>query len=235
MSATLGDNNLIEDAISGKHGLRQSVARSLLEAAKLGRADAQRTLEAQVKSAYIDALLARDLLDFAGETLKSATQTYDLMHVRLQAGAVSEADEAKVETAKLEAEQAVDQATEALRVAKLGLAFLLGVRGRVPVFHVDQDLPVYVVPPSLSAANPDQLLDEAMRRRPDLMIEDRQRDAAQGQLKLARRLRIPDLNLNMNYQQQAGVSTLNSASPPTFTFTLGGTLPLWVPPARARS
>jgi cobalt-zinc-cadmium efflux system outer membrane protein len=226
VTASLGDNNLIEDALSGKRGLRKRVAQSLLAAARLGRADAQRVLEAQVKGTYIGALLARDLLDFAGETQKSAQQTYDLMHVRLQAGAVSEADEAKVETAKLEADQAVDQATEALRVAKLALAFLLGVRGRVPEFHVDQDLPVYVVPAPLAAANPEQLLDEAMHRRPDLMIEDRQREAAQSQLKLARRLRIPDLNLNLNYSQQAG-TTLNSASPPTFILTIGGILPLW--------
>ncbi len=60
------------------------------------------------------------------------------MHIRLKAGQISDADDAKVETAKLEADQAVDMATQALRVAKVGLAFLLGVRGRVPEFHVDE-------------------------------------------------------------------------------------------------
>ena len=46
-------------------------------------------------------------------------------------------------------------------VAKLGLAFLLGVRGKVPEFHVDEDLPVYRVPAALAGANLDDLLTEA--------------------------------------------------------------------------
>ncbi|MEO6954842.1 MAG: TolC family protein [Polyangia bacterium] len=222
---TLGDGNALEDAISGKRGLRKRVAQAVLSASRLGRADAERQLEYQVKSQYIDALLARDQLDFAGEIQKGTTQTYELMHVRLLAGAVSEADEAKVETAKLEADQAVDEATEQLRVAKLGLAFLLGVRGSTPVFHVDQDLPAYRVPPGLGMTTSDTLIHDAIERRPDLRIVDKLRESDEAKLVLARRLRVPDLNLNMGYQQQAG-TTASAAQPPTFTFGLGGTLPL---------
>ena len=74
--------------------------------------------------------------------------------MRYKAGAISEADEAKVETVKLEADQAVDTLQQALRVAKLALAFLLGVRGPVPDFHVEQDLPKFPVPPPLASATP---------------------------------------------------------------------------------
>ena len=47
--AGLGDSNAIVDTLSGKRGLRRSVADAALAAARLGRADAQRTLELQVK------------------------------------------------------------------------------------------------------------------------------------------------------------------------------------------
>ena len=222
---TLGDGNALEDAISGKRGLRKRVAMAALAASRLGRADAERQLEFQVKSQYIAALLARDLLDFATEIQKGTTQTYELMHVRLLAGAVSEADEAKVETAKLEAEQSVDEATEQLRVAKLALAFLLGVRGATPVFHVDQDLPAYRVPAALGGTTSDALIADAIQRRPDLRIADKLREGDEAQLALDRRLRVPDLNLDLGYQQQAG-TTANAAQPPTFTFGIGGTLPV---------
>ena len=222
---TLGDGNALEDTISGKRGLRKRVALAALAASRFGRADAERQLEFQVKSQYIAALLARDLLDFATEIQKGAAQTYELMHVRLLAGAVSEADEAKVETAKLEAEQAVDGATEQLRVAKLALAFLLGVRGATPAFHVDQDLPPYRVPAALGNTTPDTLIADAIQRRPDLRIADKLRESDEAKLALTRRLRVPDLSLDVGYQQQAG-TTANAAQPPTFTFGIGGTLPV---------
>lgn len=226
VTAGLGDGNALEDAISGKRGLRKRVAAAALASARLGRLDAQRTLEYQVKSQYIAALLARDLLDFANEIRGGAEETYRLMHVRYAAGAVSEADEAKVELALLEAEQSVDSATEALRVAKLGLAFLLGVRGKVPTFHVSQDLPAFVVPPALAQASVESLLADAWRFRPDLRQSDEEQRRAAAQVTLARRLRVPDISLNVSYQQQTG-SDATAAQPPTFAFGVQGTLPVF--------
>ena len=48
----LSDSAAIEDSLSGKRDLRLRVARRALEAARLSRADALRTIEFQVKSAY---------------------------------------------------------------------------------------------------------------------------------------------------------------------------------------
>ncbi len=226
VTAGLGDGNALEDAISGKRGLRKRVAAAALASAKLGRVDAQRMLEYQLKEQYIAALLARDLLDFANEILRGAEQTYQLMHVRYAAGAVSEADEAKVELAKLEAEQAVDSATEALRVGKLGLAFLLGVRGKVPTFHVSQDLPPFRVPSALAQTSVEQLLTEAWAYRPDLQQAQEDQKKAQVSVSLARRMRVPDLSLNVAYQQQTGTDA-TAAQPPTFSFGIQGNLPVF--------
>jgi cobalt-zinc-cadmium efflux system outer membrane protein len=233
----LGDSNAIEDSLSGKRGLRLKVARAALAAAKQSRMDAQRTLEYQVKQQFIQAVLARDSLDFALEVQKTATQTFDLNTVRYNAGAISEADVAKVETAKLEADQAVDQAAQALRVAKVGLAFLLGVRGPVPDFHVQQDLPKFVVPQSLAIATRDSLLDSAFRLRPDLRSQQAQRERSRAQLALNKRLRFPDIALNLEYSQQGSSSgaqvagsppmTITPIAPPTLQVSLAGTLPVF--------
>ncbi|HXT97512.1 MAG TPA: TolC family protein, partial [Polyangia bacterium] len=122
----LGDSNAIVDTLSGKRGLRRSVADAALAAARLGRADAQRTLELQVKQAYFQAVAAGAALDFARETAESTTHTFDLNQIRYKSGAISEVDLSRTETAKLEADQAVDATTLALHNAKVQLAFLLG-------------------------------------------------------------------------------------------------------------
>jgi cobalt-zinc-cadmium efflux system outer membrane protein len=226
VSAGLGDSNALEDSLSGKRYLRLKVAHAALAAARMSRADAQRTLELAVKSAYISAVQARDNLDFALQVQTGGNQIFQLNQTRYNAGAISEADLAKVETMKLEADQAVDSAEQALRAAKVQLAFLLGVRGRVPDYKVDQDLPKFFVPAPLASTTADSLMNEAIDRRPDLKALKLQRDRALASISLAKRNRFPDLSLNLQYSQQAG-STANAAQPPTLSLGLIGTLPLF--------
>ncbi|MDB4970948.1 MAG: Heavy metal efflux outer membrane protein CzcC family [Myxococcales bacterium] len=226
VTAGLGDSNALEDSLSGKRWLRLKVARAALAAARMNRSDAQRTLELEVKTAYIQAVLARDSLDFALQVQGGANQIFQLNQTRYNAGAISEAELAKIETAKLQADQAVDVSTQALRAAKLQLAFFLGVRGSVPDFHVDQDLPRFVIPPSLANATAATLLDEAVQHRPDLRAAEHQRARAEAAIALARRDRFPDISLNLQYQQQAGFNA-SAAQPPTVSLGLMGTLPLF--------
>ena len=176
----LSDNSAIEDSLSGKRQLRVDVAKNALQAAKLGRADAQRTLEFQVKQAYVQMVLAQQALDFAGEVAKSNQTTLDLNKRRYAAGAIDEGDLARVETAKLEADQAVDTATLSLRQARVALAFLLGVRGRVPEFGVDHDTLKYRVPGALQNSTPEALLRQAFETRPDLRALGYQKQRAQA-------------------------------------------------------
>jgi cobalt-zinc-cadmium efflux system outer membrane protein len=226
VSATLGDSNALEDSLSGKRWLRLKVAKAALAAARLGRQDAQRLLELGVKSAYIQAVLARDNLDFALQVQTGANQIFELNQTRYKAGAISEADLAKVETMKLEADQSVDAAVQVLRASKVTLAFLLGARGTVPDYKVDQDLPKFVVPAPLEHATTDSLVASAIEHRPDLRAIRFQRDRAAASVALARRNRVPDLSLNVGYSQQAGTTNL-AAQPPTVTFGIIGSLPLF--------
>jgi cobalt-zinc-cadmium efflux system outer membrane protein len=225
----LNDQGALSDVLFNKRGLRLKVARAALQAARQGRADAQRTLELQLKQQYIQAVLARDELDFALEVQKATTTTFDLGKIRYDKGAISEADEAKIEAAKLEADQAVATARQGLEVAKLGVAFLLGVRGAIPQFAVDQDLPKYRVSPALAGASRESLLAEALENRPDLRGQLFQRDRAQASIALAKRLRVPEIALDLGYQQtgSGGIGTNAPLQPPTLSIGLSAPIPLF--------
>lgn len=219
----LSDSAAIFDVLTGKRALRVRAARAALEASRASRADAERTVGAQVKGQLVQVVLAQESLRFAREVAASQARALELTRTREEAGAISEADVARVEVAKLEADQAVDAAAQALRDARAQLAFLLGARGEVPDFEVEApELAHARPPPALAGATAAALTARAAERRPDLRAARLQRDRAEGALALARRQRIPDVTLSLNYSQEG--TTNQAVTPPTFT--LGVSLPL---------
>ena len=223
----LGDSNAIEDTLSGKRGLRRGVAEAALAAARLQRADAQRTLELQVKQAYLAAAAARVALDFAREMAASTARTFELNQVRYKSGAISEVDLSRTETAKLEAEQAADAADQSLHAAKVQLAFLVGRRQTFTDFQIDAEQLRFAVPAGLAGSSPQRLVDQAVEARPDLRAQENQRVRAQRAISLARRQRFPDLGIGVEYQQQGSPGDSQAISPPTLQVSLTGIIPLF--------
>ncbi len=221
----LSDSAALEDSLSGKRSLRLKVARNALEAAKLSRKDAQRTLEYQVKSAYVQVAQAVLEYRFAKEVADSNAKTLEIFQVRYRGGAVNEGDVARIETQKLEADQALDSASQAVRQARVALAFLLGVRGVVPEYEVDTKVLDFAPNPALDAATEDGLMRAAFDRRPDLLASGYQRASAEAAIELARRQRFPDVSLSVNYTQQ-GTSS-DSITPPTISVELQAPLPIF--------
>jgi outer membrane protein, heavy metal efflux system len=225
-SVGLGDQNAIEDSLSGKRGLRLEVARAALRAARLTRVDAERTGAALVKQQFVQALIAQESVLTAEETARDSAKLKDLMNVRYRSGAVSEADLARVETDALEAEQSVATAQLQLRTAKLSLAFLLGVRSVVPDFRVEApELLTAAVPQELASTTPQRLLSEALAVRPDLQASQAQIERADAAVRLAKRLVFPDIALSVNYAQQG--TSAAAITPPTVTVGLNLTLPIF--------
>jgi cobalt-zinc-cadmium efflux system outer membrane protein len=229
-SVGLADSNAIEDTLSGKRHLRTRVAEAALAAARMQRVDAQRTLELQVKQAYFAALAATAALEFARQVAVTADGTFQLNQVRYKSGAISEVDLSKTETAKLEADQAVDSALSALRQSKVELAFLLGQRHGFTDFAVDREQLRFAVPAGLKDASAETLIDRAMQARSDLRALAAQRERAGSGLALARRLRFPDIGVGAQYQRQGSGDTPPGApqaiTPPTLELSLTATLPL---------
>lgn len=225
LSASVSDSGALADALSGKRGRRIDVARAALAAARQSRDDALRTLEAQLEQQYVSTVLGRAALGFAREVAEGSSRTLDLTRARLEAGAISEADVARVEVAKLEADQGVDAAAASLRQAKVALALLLGVRGPVPEFDVDPDgFESAAVPPGLASATRESLVERALRARPDVLAARSQLERAEAALALTRRQRFPDVTLSLSYAQEG--TTPAAPTPPTWTFGLAFPLPV---------
>jgi outer membrane protein, heavy metal efflux system len=228
-SLGLSDSAAIEDTISGKRGLRVKVARNALAAAKLSRTDAERTIAFQVKSAYVQIAQAVLGLKFAKEVADSNVKTLDLFQTRFRSGAINEGDLARIQTQKLETDQALDQAVQALRQARVALAFLIGVRGEVPDFDVDTKVLNFSEPPDLAATSEERLLRSAFDHRPDLLAFGYQRASAEAQVALSKRQRFPDVTLAVNYSQlgTGATETGGALSPPTITFGISAPLPVF--------
>lgn len=224
-SAGVSDQSAVFDTLSGKRGLRSRTAELALSVARQNRADTQRTLESMLRQQYLEAVYARDALDLSHESQGRLGHVLELNQARFQHGAISQVDALKVETEKLEADQEVERAELTLAEEKYQLAFLLGVRGRVPDFEVDVDLPRYRVPDDLGHATVDSLLERARKQRPDLAAAHLEHDRAGAALQTARRLRFPDIALSLDVSGQGAGSDVSS--PPTLSFGLTLTPPLF--------
>ncbi len=222
----VGDNGALFDALIGKRLLKVRVAEAALAVARQSRADAERTLTTLVKQQYAQTVLAKATLGFARETALSTAETFRLIDLRYREGAVSEADSARAETAKLEAEQAVAASAQALSSAKATLAFLLGHRtGPLPEFDVEDRLLKFSVPEIVAGTPPAEFYRLAREHRPDLAAARAQVESEQAALDFAKRQRIPDIQTGAQYAE-FGHGQL-AIQPPTLTLGLSFALPVF--------
>jgi cobalt-zinc-cadmium efflux system outer membrane protein len=219
------DQAALSDTLIGKRRLRMAVARAALEATKRSRADAERTLGFTVKQQLLLAELGKEALAYAHEAQRLAAGTLDLVNKRYSAGAVSEADVARAEVQKLEADQAVDVTTQTLVQAKASLTYLLGYDETPDGFDVADDLVRGPRPAGLASASRETLLQEARTHRPDLAASRFQIERAHAAVDLARKARVPDFFPSLQYSQEGrGQSAIQ---PPTVTLGISGALPVF--------
>ncbi|MBX3159658.1 MAG: TolC family protein [Deltaproteobacteria bacterium] len=224
--ATINDQAAIESTLSGKRRLRLAVARAALSAARWERVDVERALVLEVKSGFVQVLIGQRTLELARETAWAYGVLLAKTERQATAGKIGEADVLRVRVAKLQADQSVDTAVQALRKARAQLAFLLGVRTAVPAYvAVEPRLEHYELPPRLAATTHDALLELAFAKRPDLRALEAQLASAEAQVRVARRERFPDVEVTVGYSQQ-GTNEL-AVTPPTFAFGLSAPIPLF--------
>jgi cobalt-zinc-cadmium efflux system outer membrane protein len=225
----VNDSAALESILSGKRDLRLKVARNALAAAKLSRVDAERSIAFQVKATYLQVAQAALGHEFARQVAASNAVTLKKFEARYSKGAINEGDLERIETQKLESDQALDAAMQALRVARAALAFLLGVRGQVPEFEVDTHVLDFSVPPSVENASEVGLLRNAFAVRPDLAALGFQRAAAEAQMQLTQRLKFPDIDLGVSYSFGGfgGQSTNGPVGPQVLAFSLSFPFPVF--------
>jgi outer membrane protein, heavy metal efflux system len=225
-AVALGDQGALMDWVLGKRGLRIDVAEAALRSAHALRQDAERTTGAALKQQFVATLLTQEAVRFARDTAANANDQLQLTQRRYEAGAISEADLARVRTAKLEVDQTVTQVEVALVQAKASLAFLIGVRGELPRFTVREDALLTITTPAvLRDASADSLLTLARESRPDLVAQRAQTERAEASVSLAHRQIWPDFALGAQYTVQG--LTGNAISPPTVSFGVATSLPIF--------
>jgi cobalt-zinc-cadmium efflux system outer membrane protein len=226
-SVGISDSAALFDYLTGAKGARVRVALNNLAASKLTRADTERNLIFALKSAYANVVSSALSVKLAKEIADSNVVTLKKFRARYKLGLINEGDLRRIETQKLESDQAYDTAVAQLRQARVGLAFLLGVRGAVPDFKVDERALDFRVPPKLDHTSEKQLASLAFERRPDLLALSYQIDAASAQIDLIRRQKIPQVALGVSYSWGGfgGYSTNGPVGPQSLTFSLSVPLP----------
>jgi cobalt-zinc-cadmium efflux system outer membrane protein len=227
----VSDSAALEDTLSGKRDLRLKVARNALAAAKMSRVDAERTLTFQVQSAYLQVAQAVLALKFASEVADSNVTLLEKVRIWLASGktGITDADVARMETQKSESDQALDSALQALRQARIALAFLVGVRGEVPDFDVDTHVLDYRLPAGLQSATEIGLLRTAFSRRPDLLAAGYNVYSAEAALALVKRQKFPDITagVSFGFGGFGGLSTNGPVGPQLVSFSLSAPIPVF--------
>ncbi|HTR01611.1 MAG TPA: TolC family protein, partial [Thermoanaerobaculia bacterium] len=127
-AVTASDQGLAEGAATGKRSLRIREAESAVASARSNRDDALREIRRETARAFYAVLLAEAAAGVDRGVAESYARTLELVDERLRWGAASRVDRARVETAKLEADQEVTAAGAEIARARAELGVWLGGR-----------------------------------------------------------------------------------------------------------
>ncbi|MFO7840385.1 MAG: efflux transporter outer membrane subunit [Desulfosalsimonadaceae bacterium] len=153
-------------------GIRRSVqaARAELEASRANADDVLTSLTAEVALNYIEVRTYQHRLDITRENIKIQKKTYEMNKSRYQAGLI---DELAVHQALRNLERTrstVSRLESGLRAAKNRMAVLLGLEPGLVDAELIPSRPIPQVPAKVAVGIPA----EAMRRRPDIRMAERQ-------------------------------------------------------------
>jgi cobalt-zinc-cadmium efflux system outer membrane protein len=174
-----------------KRQLRSEQAQYLVDSARAQSVDVLRDQLFQLRQAFTAALLAKANLDLAEETDKQYAETERLMQIRLKGGEIAEVDVDRVRAARLPFLQAVLDARLAYETATKQVIALLGssktrLGPQAPTLSGDLDRTVPLPPVQ-------QLIEMAIKERPDLKSAESQQQAAEVGTRLAESQRKRDI------------------------------------------
>jgi outer membrane protein TolC len=200
----------------GKRGLRTDVASSQVRLAEARLARVALTVEADVRRAYVELLLARDQLSLLARQEALWEQSEGLAKARYQVGAGPQSDllRAQLERTRLRQQRLALEAQERTRVQALNR-----LRGRPLGEPIETALHLADLgDPALPGAG--ESLADAEARSPELAQARLSVEQAEKRVELANRERWPDMALS------AGVMPRGSLEPMwTLSFSVG--LPVW--------
>ena len=202
-----------EVVLWGKRGERIAAAHGRLAAAGAEHADLERRLAFEVRARFLRALVATERLRLARENLARYQDTVRVSRERSESGEISAAEFDKIALEQRGFEHELADAEIERRQAVAELLPLLGldVADLVPVG--DLRLPA-------ARTDTEALVSEALRRRPDLTAAEREADAADAALRLARAERWPNVTVGVQYTHDEFQVAGNLANSLGATFSL---------------
>ncbi len=182
--------------MGGKRARRLSLAQAEIEVAQAEVAERERRLAADVRAAYLEAMVAQRELDITEGLNRLDTQTVRVVEIRVNEGdaAPLEANLLRVEIDRLRARRALVEGR--LQAALLKLKTLAGMP-LTDSLQVREELaqPLLREPP----AAPEAALEIALRTRPDVRMARLLEAAAQAGFKLAQAQAVPDIIVSARY------------------------------------
>lgn len=181
----------------GKRRRRIDVAKLATSVSELRLLDAMRQLSLNVHIACADYLLAKENLGLAQSNLKVFNDILQVNEARVKAGDLAGVELIRTRVAQQQVQNSVQQAELRLKTAANNLQQLIGRKGKGELFDVSGPLneaPVVILP--------DELKQEALSRRPDLLAarKDIDRSKADTQLQIANWK--PDYTVSFLYHDQ---------------------------------
>lgn len=189
----------------GKRKRRLEAAQDATSVTNYQVSDTERGLIFDVAQQFINAQLAASNLEFAQKDLESFQQTVGISEERYKAGDMSEADLLKIKVQMLQFQTDVSTARVAKIQALSSLRQLLGYDAVPANYDVAEEMTY--APLNL---NLDDLRNEALKSRPDLLGAKAGVKAAQSQIALAKANSKVDLTTSVTYSHLAGQNTLGA-------------------------
>lgn len=205
--------------LGGKRGKRIAQARSALDAASAGSADAQRVDRYEVRRAFWHAVRVRDRRALAEQASRRSEETVRISRVRFETQDISRADLEKVELEAMKLQNDLADARTEERGALAELLMRVG-SGAPTLVSVSGDLAQRPVDPDEA-----KLVVLARQRRPDLRAARARADAARAALALAEAQAIPDLTVGVGYTRSFAVAV--GDNPDSLGVNLSLPLPLF--------
>jgi outer membrane protein, heavy metal efflux system len=193
-----------------KRALRTEAAEFQVQAADAQVLDATRLQLMQLRQAFSTALLARDNVRVAEENLRLTNDTERLITARVKAGDAPAWDLIKFQTNKVQFQRDLTTTRLAYQQAVRDVLSVLGIPlvpgEEPPLLDVIGDL--WVPGPVALDTSLEALHQQASLQRPDVQVAQKNLDAAQRTLELARAQRRRDVDVAVEYQRNGGDNTV---------------------------
>lgn len=205
--------------LGGKRGKRLAAARGAVEEARLGVDDARRTARAALRTAFWNAVRAKEKRALADAVKARYGETLRIMRARRASEDISAVDLDRVE---LEGAKQENDLADAVAEERAALAELLRLAGPAAPAEVDVQGTLRTAPTTLDAA---ALAAKALASRPDLAQARGRVATARAGADLARAGRIPDVTVGVGWTHSRAIAA--GDNPDALAVTLGVPLPLF--------